>query len=424
MDCKQSANCNCILTIKSRANFYIARLFEKREERNMKLFDVFNKKTILLLSLSVLVLSMSGCSKKCDVDGCKNPVLENELLCAEHCFAFEDFYDEITITGYNGINTDIIIPDEIKGKKVTKIGDNAFLAFENMTSITFNDNMHEIGKYSFSNCCNLSEIKLSNNITYIDEGAFSNCKSLESFDFNEKLSVIPPRMFNNCVNLDSIFLPNSISEIGENAFNNCENLFQVVLPESLYLIGDEAFANCTSLTELTLPANINTLGENFIKGTNITELYIPDSVTEIKPFTSDCLKRISFGTGLEFIPSKCFYRNETLEEVEFRGKTDIGSFAFYDCKNLHTVNMTGGTESISYSAFASCDNLTSFEIGYTDKIVIRDDAFNFSNNLSVIRIHTDIENYSTKPRQFYHINYLDPYQTQYVLGKAEVVFVE
>ena len=66
----------------------------------------------------------------------------------------------ITITGYNGTDTNVVIPDTINidGEeiKVTTIGERAFYGDDTITSITIGKNVTTIGFHAFSGCDNLT----------------------------------------------------------------------------------------------------------------------------------------------------------------------------------------------------------------------------------------------------------------------------
>src|SRR5699024_4754966 len=66
-------------------------------------------------------------------------------------FQFEWIVDgnEVMITGYNGNETDITIPEEIDGMPVTVIGDGVF-ADKGLTSVILPTTLKEIGPYAFA----------------------------------------------------------------------------------------------------------------------------------------------------------------------------------------------------------------------------------------------------------------------------------
>ena len=65
-------------------------------------------------------------------------------------YRYEDNDDDsITITGYFGSATDLIIPDTINGKPVTGIGERVFFAKENLESVTIPANITIINMSAF-----------------------------------------------------------------------------------------------------------------------------------------------------------------------------------------------------------------------------------------------------------------------------------
>jgi len=115
--------------------------------------------------------------------------------------------NEIVITGYVSQNEDVVIPDNINGFFVTKIGDSAF--------------------------CGLSFISFSGgaNITEIGSNAFYSCRSLTTVSLPAVTS-IKNNAFRSCVSLSSLALP-SAAVIGENAFYECYSLTSISLPSTV-----------------------------------------------------------------------------------------------------------------------------------------------------------------------------------------------
>lgn len=91
-----------------------------------------------------------------------------------------------TITNYIGSDTDVAIPREIAGLKVTDIGDLAF-RIKNLKSVEIPDSVETVGTSAFSNN-KLKHIKIPDSVTNIYFEAFSN---------NELKSITIPRSVKN-----------------------------------------------------------------------------------------------------------------------------------------------------------------------------------------------------------------------------------
>lgn len=73
--------------------------------------------------------------------------VESTAVSSGEALVFGDYGYEIlddgtvTITGYTGSETEIVIPSEIEGKSVTSIGDWAFYSCTGLTSVTISDSV-------------------------------------------------------------------------------------------------------------------------------------------------------------------------------------------------------------------------------------------------------------------------------------------
>ena len=90
-------------------------------------------------------------------------------------FVYEIDDGKVTITGYKGNSGDVVIPDEIDGLPVTRIGSYAFQYDSNLTSITLGNSITTIGEYAFRRCYGLTIITLGNSITTIGSWALTGC---------------------------------------------------------------------------------------------------------------------------------------------------------------------------------------------------------------------------------------------------------
>lgn len=98
---------------------------------------------------------------------------EFELSVPENCYAYDRcielglidvsyttasgliyrmIYNQVTIIGYAGAETAVIIPDEIEGKPVVGIAQSAFENCSGMASITIPETVTHIGEHAFDNC--------------------------------------------------------------------------------------------------------------------------------------------------------------------------------------------------------------------------------------------------------------------------------
>lgn len=93
-------------------------------------------------------------------------------------FTYEVFEDRAVITGFTGSETEVVVPSHIGDYPVTEIGDYAFEAKWNITSITLPGDITKISEQAFADCESLTKINIPYPVTSIGRGAFSNCLSL------------------------------------------------------------------------------------------------------------------------------------------------------------------------------------------------------------------------------------------------------
>lgn len=162
------------------------------------------------------------------------------------------FFDETTgtITGYDGIDTVVVIPSKINGVTVEAINNAAF-PNSAVTSVTIPDSVTSIHDVSFFNCSQLTNISIPNSVTYIGYSAFSYCTSLKSITLPSSLSTISRALFSGCSQLTTIHIPDSVSSIQSCAFYNCGNLETIRIPVSVTSIGVYAFNGCPSSMTVT-----------------------------------------------------------------------------------------------------------------------------------------------------------------------------
>ena len=66
-----------------------------------------------------------------------------------------------------------------------------------------------------------------------------------------------------------------VNEIGENAFKDCTQITQIYIPSTITKINDYAFNNCKSLTTITIPYSVMEIGEAcFTDCTSLTSIKV------------------------------------------------------------------------------------------------------------------------------------------------------
>ena len=190
-------------------------------------------------------------------------------------FETESYSGGIAITRYKGTERDVVIPEEIGGKKVlTLLGTfdektgkstGAFEGNAGITSVTIPGTVYSIGEQSFKDCTSLTSVVMADSVNEIGKQAFQNCTALTSVRFPKRLRYIKESAFENCMSLQSIDIPETKSplEIGFSAFKNCAALERVSLPDDIGVsrvtTSNFSFAGCTKIAVPTGHAKLDRL---------------------------------------------------------------------------------------------------------------------------------------------------------------------
>ncbi len=313
--------------------------------------------------------------------------------------------DTVTITGYNGSDSDITIPGEIDEMPVS-IGGSAFYDCSGLTSILISDGVTTIGDDAFSGCSNLTTATIPGSITSIGNGAFNGCSSLTSIavsDDNSCYSSQDGVLFNKdkteliqypIGKTETAYaVPNTVTIIGDQAFLNCKNLENVEIGTGVTKIGKFAFLSCGNLHNITIPETVSEIGAQAFFRSGIRSLTIPGSVKNI-PYglclLCPDLEELVLKEGVETIENEAFNSCSSLKTVVLpEGLKRIGGLAFNKCISLESVTIPGSIEEFGSMCFISCENLQSVVIKEGVKY-IGDFAFAANTNLKTVDIPSSV----------------------------------
>ena len=305
-----------------------------------------------------------------------------------------------TITGYTGNVSALVIPEEIDGHKVVKLGNGVFKKHQEIVSVQIPDLITSIGVSAFRDCSNLENVNLPKNLISIGNRAFvrctkigkinlpkslmevdtyginwwypfDGCSNLKEIEFEEGITQIPTGIFGN-TGLENVKIPDTVTSIGERSFADCTNLQEVKISDTVTSIGVESFTDCANLEKVNLSKNLKSIGNRaFAKCIKIEKINLPKSLTEVDTYWSNwwypfdgCsnLKEIEFEEGITQIPTGIF-GNTGLENVKMPDTvTSIGERSFADCTKLEKIIFSEKIETINGRAFAGCTSLKSISL--------------------------------------------------------------
>ena len=285
---------------------------------------------------------------------------------------------------------DLVIPNS-----VTKIGEKAFIGCGGLTSVTIPNSVTEIGGGAFERCSNLTSVSIPNSVTKIGDRAFYWCTGLPSINIPNSVTEIGEKAFVEC-RFTSISIPESVTKIGSQAFLFCRNLTKAefVSFEALYNIQFEdsesnplysaqhLFVAGEEITEIVIPDTVTEIGTaTFAGGVFLTSITIPNSVTKIGDVAFDyCsgLTSITIPNSVTSIGYAAFWECLGLTSIDIPNSvTEIGEDAFYRCYGLTSITIPNSVTKIGDRAFADCTDLTS--VYYNAQNPIISDEYLFSN---------------------------------------------
>ena len=211
----------------------------------------------------------------------------------------------------------------------------------------------------FSSCTNLKSITIPDSVTSIGREAFSGCTSLEEVHISDMASWCNISFYES--RSSSIYTSNPLY-YAENLYIDGELVTELVIPDDVTEIKDCAFYYCRSLTSVTIPNSVTSIGKYAFGGcTSLTSVTIPDSVTSIGNYAfSSCtsLTSVAIPNSVTSIGSSAFYKCTSLTSVTIPDSvTSIGSSAFYSCESLTSVTIGNSVTSIGEKAFYVCTGL-------------------------------------------------------------------
>ena len=272
----------------------------------------------------------------------------------------------------------ITLPTEYNGKIVIGLENNAFSGVTGVKEMTFGDGYYSFGTTPLGGLVELEKLTF---VAFPSEGLFYKF-------FGESVGAVP-----STLKEVSYFGPNAVPA---NAFANMSHLQKVTIDRA-NTIGESAFSECTSLTEVVLSGTgLSTIGDSAFRNTySLTSLYYAGSVSSVPEGTfygagtnGDGFT-LTLASSVSSIPADFFYNgvggvsgvvpkltsvvfegnglltagNNAFRDVRFlagdfdlSGCTSVGSYAFYGTA-ITGLTLSDSLTNIGEYAFADCKSL-------------------------------------------------------------------
>ena len=193
----------------------------------------------------------------------------------------------------------------------------------------------------------IDRVIISDKVTIIGDCAFYDCVDLDSITIGKNVTTIGKYVFYGTYNLRNIIIEGDIKTIGENAFyhENMDYTIRVYISNLINWFNID-FESASSNPLYNLAGG----SELYINGIMATDIIIPDTIIEIKPYT--------------------FYDCRNLKSVTISNNvTNIGKYAFSDCRDLTNITISDSVTTIGAYAFNNCNDLISITLNKNLKVI-------------------------------------------------------
>ncbi|MCM1440920.1 MAG: leucine-rich repeat protein [Roseburia sp.] len=192
---------------------------------------------------------------------------------------------------------------------VTWIGQSAFAECDSLTRINYLGTIADWCYIGFSSedsnpLCYTHELYIDGHIVtdlIIPEGvrnikpyAFCDCSSIKSVTMANSVKSIGSMAFKGCANLENITISDGITDIQGGAFEDCNAITSITIPKSIRAIGYQAFTKknlainyrgtIADWCQIDFTIGFAGGGYLYINDTLVTNIVIPDVVTEIRDY--------------------------------------------------------------------------------------------------------------------------------------------
>lgn len=93
----------------------------------------------------------------------------------------------VRITRFQGLSSQVEVPERIEGLPVTAVDRKAFLSKKNLRHILLPDTVEEIGDWAFAYCDHLVEVTLPHQEIRFGKAVFMECKALQRISAREQI---------------------------------------------------------------------------------------------------------------------------------------------------------------------------------------------------------------------------------------------
>lgn len=323
--------------------------------------SVFARILLFLILLPTVMLLFAGCGNSSEFVLPTRVLPENAEQQKYEDLRYKIYDDDtVLLTEYRGESAEVVIPDEIEGRRVVALNDSMFYQNKTVTSIRLGKYVESIGVQCFTECSNLANIELNDALWSVGEFAFSGtpwldalldpseaagdpsetdaetaAETTESTDPADDFLIVGNGILLRYLGKDkNVVIPDTVKHIAD-AFLMCD-IISVEMGDSVCTIGGFSFAFCTSLSLVEFSPNLVSIGNCAFYGcAALPSVILPEK--------------------LEILGDSVFYECLYLNNVRLNDALrSIGTECFYNCSQLRTLYLPLSVTSLPAGAFGEC----------------------------------------------------------------------
>lgn len=218
-----------------------------------------------------------------------------------------------------------------------------------------------IGACAFKDCTGITVVTIPTSVQEIGSDAFAGCTSVNTLNWNAvncwSIGELPTS------GITTVNIGNTVESLPNN-FVKESAITDINIPASVTAIGDSAFFGCTGITSLTIPESVSSIHDNAFEGCS--------SINTLNWNAVDCwsngnmptagIVNPHIGDRVEVLPIG-FLAGSPISSIDIPdGVKHIGGNAFYQCGELTEIDLPDSLRTIGNNTFNGCSKLTSITI--------------------------------------------------------------
>lgn len=220
----------------------------------------------------------------------------------------------VEITKYKGASKDIVIPDRIYGKAVTKLAAYSLANLGAINSLTIPATFRSFGKDCFANT------QIKDKVVFL--GTMLDWCTKIGYDWDNSQPLKDgAKLYIGNEFIEHLVLPEGLTELSGRTFFAYKHLKNIVFPSSLKTIHAWAFIGCSGIESLIIPDNVERINYGAFQ-------------------LCTSLKKVYIGKGLTTVESDTFYLCSSINEVFYNGTKD-------DWKKISFGRLNGSLTNVS-----------------------------------------------------------------------------